>query len=87
MEDCSYGINIDNNIVNDITKSSIDISTMEEGLDYNGSDVKHISTAKCMAERLYKFQSDLVKEGQAFINDLRCSNVHPDLTINIVVLV
>jgi hypothetical protein len=39
-----------------------------------------------MAERLYKFQSDLVKEGQAFINDLRCSNVHPDLTINIVVL-
>ena len=43
-------------------------------------------TAKTTAEKLYEFQSDLVKQGQDFIKELRKSNVQPDLKINIVVL-
>lgn len=38
------------------------------------------------AEKLYKFQSDLVKEGQDFIRGLRKSNAHPDIKINVIVL-
>lgn len=38
------------------------------------------------AEKLYKFQSNLVAEGQRFIRSLRESNCPPDLKINIVVL-
>ena len=45
-----------------------------------------LETAKKTAEKLYKFQSDLVTEGQAFIKELRKSNARPDLKINIVVL-
>lgn len=42
--------------------------------------------AEDTARKLYNFQSDLVKEGQDFIKELRKSNVQPDLKINIVVL-
>ena len=44
------------------------------------------TTAETTAHKLYKFQDDLVKEGQAFIKELRRSNARPDLKINIVVL-
>ena len=42
----------------------------------------HESVAKC----LYDFQSDLIREGQDFIREIRHSNVKPYQTINIVVL-
>lgn len=38
------------------------------------------------AEQLYKFQSDLVAEGQKFIRTLRESNARPDIKLNVVVL-
>lgn len=43
-------------------------------------------TTRETANRLYDFQSYMVKEGQEFIDELRKSNVRPDLKINILVL-
>lgn len=89
MEGIFYGIDIDNKIQKENAKYSTknaNIIEAEYGADHIRSEVEKSPTAEGTAERLYKFQCDLVKEGQAFINDLRCSNVHPDLTINIVVL-
>ena len=50
------------------------------------SEVEEQYTPEGTANRLYKFQSDLVKEGQAFVNDLRKSNASPAIKINVVVL-
>lgn len=56
-------------------------------------DRKHIRfnvedkpTARGTAQRLYAFQCDLIEEGQNFIKQLRESNAHPDIKINIVIL-
>lgn len=54
--------------------------------DHIRDKVEENPTAKGTAERLYKFQCDLVSEGQEFIKQLRESNAHPDIKINIVVL-
>lgn len=54
------------------------------GIDIDGVVVN--TSAKETAEKLYKFQSDLVEEGQKFIRSLRESNVHPDIKINVIVL-
>lgn len=51
-----------------------------------GSTESFKSEAEITAEKLYEFQSDLVREGQKFIRSIRESNCHPDLKINIVVL-
>ncbi|MBR1563978.1 MAG: hypothetical protein IJ650_01380 [Paludibacteraceae bacterium] len=38
------------------------------------------------AERLYRFQEDVIDEGKRFIKRLRESNVHPYQTVNVVIL-
>lgn len=49
-----------------------------EGIDHNN--------VEAMAQALYRFQSDLVVEGQRFIQTIRQSNAKPYQTINIMVL-
>lgn len=77
MEDFFYGISI---TPDGKSKES------EYDSDHIRNKVEEIPTAKGTAERLYTFQSDLVTEGQEFIKQLRGSNAHPDVKINIVVL-
>lgn len=48
--------------------------------------VEDTPTPEGVAERLYRFQSDLVREGQAFIKQIRSTNAHPDAKVNVVVL-
>ena len=80
MEDFFYGISIDKDRKRSVKKRS------NYSSDYIRSEIENKPTAEGTAERLYKFQSDLVVEGQKFIKDLRNSNAHPDIKINIVVL-
>lgn len=54
------------------------------GIDLEDEDWRN--DAKRVAESLYKFQSDLVKEGQEFIRYLRKSNARPDIKLNVIVL-
>lgn len=78
MDDYFYGISISKD--DSIKKQS------NYDSEHIRCEVEDIPTAKGTAERLYKFQDDLVKEGQAFIKQIRASNAHPDIKINIVVL-
>ena len=78
MEDYYYGICIDSSNNQEI-RSRYDA-------DHVVSEVEEQYTPEGTANRLYKFQSDLVKEGQAFVNDLRKSNASPAIKINVVVL-
>ena len=77
MEDYFFGI-------------SINKETNSTSLDHDSKhrifDVEEDLTAEGTAECLYKFQSDLIAEGQSFIRQLRGSNAHPDIKINVVVL-
>lgn len=74
----------------DCDKYSIDFrSASDAANDKVTAEVKADKLKKSAEEsanKLYLFQNDLVAEGQQFIKDLRDSNVHPDLKINIVVL-
>lgn len=78
MEDFFYGISID--------KERSAERRSEYDKDHTRFEIEEKPTAKGTAERLYGFQCDLVEEGQRFIKDLRNSNAHPDIKINIVVL-
>ena len=78
MEDFFYGISIDK-------ERSLERRPSYDS-DHIRFKVEENPTAKSTAERLYRFQSDLVEEGQKFIKELRKSNAHPDIKINIVVL-
>lgn len=78
MEDFFYGISID--------KERSAERRPSYDSDHIRFEIEDNPTAKGTAERLYSFQSDLVEEGQKFIKDLRKSNAHPDIKINIVVL-
>lgn len=77
MDDYFYGISINPNNTSKQSK-------------YDSEHIRHhfktSLTAEETANRLYSFQSDLVEEGQKFIKQLRESNAHPDIKINIVVL-
>lgn len=77
MEDNFYGISIDSNDQN--KQSNYDQAHIRNEVETN-------PTAEGTANRLYKFQCDLVAEGQQFIRQLRASNAHPDIKINVVVL-
>ncbi len=71
----------------DVSISSNDGNRIYDGGIYDSGDtLQHDSLAEYTASQLYRFQEDLVSEGQAFIKDLRLSNAHPDIKINIVVL-
>ena len=78
MDDYFYGISLSKD--ESLKKQS---TYDDEHIRYTVEDTP---TAKGTAERLYKFQDDIVKEGQAFIKQIRASNAHPDIKINIVVL-
>lgn len=78
MEDNFYGISIDGSNGDDIRKRF-------DGEQVR-SEVEEVPTAAGTASRLYKFQSDLVHEGQEFIKNLRKSNAPPDIKFNVVVL-
>lgn len=77
MEDNFYGISIGSDDQNKRT-------TYDQAHIKN--EIEATPTAEGTANRLYKFQSDLVAEGQQFIQQLRASNAHPDIKVNIVVL-
>ena len=77
MADNFYGISISNKAEERQEKSDS---------EHTKAKIDNNPTAKSTADRLYKFQSDLVAEGQRFIKKLRESNAHPDIKVNIVVL-
>lgn len=77
MDDNFYGISITSNGKE---------KAKNYDADHTKGTIEDNPTAEGTAERLYKFQSDLVAEGQKFIKQLRESNAHPDIKINIVVL-
>lgn len=79
-----YGIDI-STAYNSGKKDPMKNKQAEEKTDDEDAN-EAMSEAEQIAEKLYKFQSDLVNEGQKFIRSLRESNCHPDLKVNIVVL-
>lgn len=76
-----YGIDISSDRIAQKSKEKVgpEASTTSEKLAPK-------SETEETAEKLYRFQSNLVAEGQRFIRNLRESNCPPDLKINIVVL-
>ncbi|MCM1292070.1 MAG: hypothetical protein NC111_04520 [Bacteroides sp.] len=77
MQDYFYGVTIGDNA--EQTQAEYDEEHIRDRITEDNS-------ARTTAEKLYKFQSDLVVEGQKFIRRLRASNAHPDIKINVVVL-
>ena len=78
MTDYYYGISISGN-------ENPEIRARHDA-EHVRFEIENPVTPEGSADRLYAFQSDLVKEGQAFVKELRKSSASPSIKYNVVVL-